>query len=382
MSRRVRPAVRFGWWFVSFVWLLAAGAASRGPHACRAAEPSGGIVRTLAGTGVREHSGDGGAARDAGVAEPYGVAIGPDGGLYVCEVAGHAIRRIDLSSGRITTVAGCGQRGYTGDGGPARDARLNEPYEVRFDDAGRMYFVEMRNHVVRRVDARGRIETVAGCGQGGFSGDGGPARKAKLNRPHSIAIRGDSLFICDIGNHRIRRVDLRSGRIETFAGTGLRGPTPDGAPLAGTPLNGPRALDVDGNGNLWLALREGNAVYRIDVQARRLFHVAGTGERGYRGDGGPAKRALLSGPKGIAVGPHGDVFLADTESHSIRVIRARTGIIETIVGDGRRGDGPDGAPRRCRLARPHGVCVDSRGRVFIGDSENHKVRVWEPVGGQ
>ncbi|RMG41601.1 MAG: hypothetical protein D6725_01220 [Planctomycetota bacterium] len=338
-----------------------------------------GRVRTLAGTGVRGHAGDGGPAVRAAVAEPYGVAIGPDGALYVCEVAAHSIRRIDLRTGRIETAAGCGDRGYSGDGGPAREARLNEPYEVRFDRAGNMYFVEMKNHVVRRVGLDGRIETVAGCGEAGFSGDGGAARKAKLNRPHSIAIVGESLFICDIGNHRVRRVDLATGRIETFAGTGRRGPTPDGAPLDGTPLNGPRALDVGRGGDLWLALREGNAVYRIDMGARRLFHVAGTGERGYRGAGGPAKHALLSGPKGIAVGPGGDVFLADTESHTIRVIRARTGVIETIVGDGVRGDGPDGDPRRCRLARPHGVCVDRRGRVFIGDSENHKVRVWEPA---
>lgn len=341
-----------------------------------------GIVRTLAGTGMRAHSGDGGAARRAAVAEPYGVAIGPDGGLYVCEVAGHTIRRIDLADGSITTVAGRGERGYSGDGGPALEARLNEPYEVRFDSAGRMYFVEMRNHVVRRVDARGRIETVAGCGLAGFAGDGGPATRAKLNRPHSIAILGSSLFICDIGNHRVRRVDLRSGRIETFAGTGRRAPTPDGAPLRGTPLNGPRALDVSANRDMWLALREGNAVYRIDMRARRLFHVAGTGERGYRGDGGPARRALLFGPKGIAVGTDGDVFLADTENHTIRVIRTRTGVIDTLVGDGVRGDGPDGDPRRCRLARPHGVCVDAKGRVFIGDSENHKVRVWEPAAGR
>ena len=160
-----------------------------------------------------------------------------------------------------------------------------------------------------------------------------------------------------------------------FAGTGEKKLTPDGASLAGTPLNGPRALDFDDRSNLFLALREGNAVYRIDLKSKTLHHLAGTGKKGFAGDGADAKTALLSGPKGIAVGPKGDVYLADTESHTIRVIRRKTGIIETLVGDGTRGDGPDGAPRKCRLARPHGVFVDQQGLVYIGDSSNNRVRV-------
>jgi streptogramin lyase len=337
-------------------------------------------VTTIAGTGKAAYSGDGGAAVKAGVGGPFGLVVGPDGGLYVCETTNHAVRRIDLKTGRISTVAGSGKKGYAGDGGPATKARLNEPYEVRFDAAGNMFFVEMRNHVVRRVDGKtGRISTVAGTGKPGFSGDGGPAVKATLRTPHSIALdNAGNLYICDIGNHRVRRVNLRSGVISTFAGTGQRKPTPDGAPLKGTPLNGPRTLDFDGRSNLYLALREGNAVYRIDLRKQTLHHVAGTGKKGYAGDGGDAKRALLSGPKGIAVGPRGDVYLADTESHTIRVIRRKTSIIETIVGDGKRGDGPDGKPRACRLSRPHGVFVDARGTVYIGDSGNNRVRRFRP----
>lgn len=338
-------------------------------------------VVTLAGTGVSGRAGDGGPAAEAQVGGPFGLVVGPDGAIYVCETTTHVIRRIDGKTQRIRTVAGSGVKGYAGDGGAATDARLNEPYEVRFDRSGNLYFVEMRNHVVRRVDARtGRISTVAGTGESGFSGDGGPATAARLNVPHSIALddrRG--LYICDIGNHRVRRVDLESGMIETYGGTGARKPTPDGAPLKGTPLNGPRALDFDGDASLYLALREGNAVYRIDLHEETLHHVAGTGEKGYTGDGGPALQARLSGPKGIALGPAGDVYLADTESHTIRVVRRRTGIIETLVGDGQRGDGPDGAPRQCRLDRPHGVFVDVSGRVLIGDSSNHRVRVLRPV---
>ena len=338
-----------------------------------------GRVVTWAGNGKSSYTGDGGPASAATIGGPFGVSLGPDGALYVCEIDNHCVRRIDRRTGLISTVAGTGKPGYAGDGGPATRAVCNEPYEVRFDGAGNMFFVEMKNHLVRRVDAKTHtISTVAGTGQPGFSGDGGPATRARLKVPHSIALddRGN-LYICDIGNHRIRRVNLKSGTISTFAGTGEKKPTPDGASLKGTPLNGPRALDYASDGQLVLALREGNAVYRIDLDKQTLHHVAGTGQKGYTGDGGNAKTARLSGPKGIAAGPGGDIYLADTESHTIRVIRSKTGTIHTLVGDGKLADGPDGNPKTCRLARPHGVFVDAKSRVYIGDSSNHRVRVLE-----
>ena len=333
-------------------------------------------VSTIAGDGRAERAGDGGPGVQAGVGGPFGVTIGPDGALYICETIGHCVRRLDLKDGTITTVAGSGRKGYAGDGQPAAQALCHEPYEVRFDPAGHMYFVEMQNHLVRRVDAKTQaISTVAGTGQPGFSGDGGLAVKAQLNVPHSIVLDdAGQLYIADIGNHRLRVVDLGTGRIRTLSGTGARAATPDGAPLAGTPLNGPRALDYSPQRGLYLALREGNAVFRIDLQAGRLAHLAGTGKSGYAGDGGPAREALLSGPKGIALSPRGDLYLADTERHTIRVIRTATGIIETVVGDGKQGDGPDGPPRQCRLNRPHGVYLDAAGILYIGDSSNNKVR--------
>ena len=333
-------------------------------------------VVTIAGTGTPGLEVGERLAKETPVGEPYGIAKGPDGALYVCEIATHVVRRLDESTGKITVVAGNGKQGYSGDGGPAIEAKLNEPYEVRFDTAGNMFFVEMKNNIVRRVDAKsGIISTVAGTGKVGFSGDSGPATKAALNRPHSIALDNQgNLYICDIGNHRIRVVHLENGIIETFAGTGARKPTPDGVSLKGTPLNGPRALDFDGKHSLYLALREGNAVYRIDLKTKTLHHLAGTGKKGFTGNGGPARRATLSGPKGISISRNGDVFLADTESHSVRVIRASTGILELLVGDGQRGDGPDGDPLKCRTARPHGVFVDALGNVYIGDSETHRVR--------
>jgi sugar lactone lactonase YvrE len=333
-------------------------------------------VVTIAGTGIAGFSGDGGAGTQAQVNNPYGLTIGPDGALYFCEIGNHRVRRLDLASGVISTVAGSGQKGYAGDGGPALAAAMNEPYEVRFDRDGNMFFAEMQNHVVRRVDARTHvISTVAGTGTAGFGGDGGPANQAQLRQPHSIAFDAEGrLLICDIGNHRIRRVDLKSGKIETWAGTGGRGPTPDGAPIAGTPLNGPRAITSDPEGNLYLVLREGNAVYRIDPRAGKIYHVAGTGESGYTGDGGPARLAKFSGPKGIGWAPDGSLYLADTESHTIRRVDLKSGVITTVVGTGQRGDGPEGDAKACKLSRPHGIYVSKAGAVFIADSESHRVR--------
>src|SRR5262249_26475359 len=162
-----------------------------------------------------------------------------------------------------------------------------------------LLFVEMQNNLVRRVDGRTKIiSTVAGIGKPGFSGDDGAATGAAFSSPHSIQFdRDGNLFICDIGNHRLRKLNMKSGMITTFSGTGERKPTPDGAPISDTTLNGPRALDFDRAGNLWLALREGNAIYRFDVKAGTIHHVAGTAKQGFTGNGGLAALATLAGPK-------------------------------------------------------------------------------------
>jgi streptogramin lyase len=334
-------------------------------------------ISTFAGTGVKGYSGDGGLATAAQINDPFGVVRGPDGAIYFCEYGGQVIRKV-MADGKIATVAGTGKAGYSGDGGPALAATFNKPHELRFDRAGDLFVVDMTNHAVRKIDMkRGTISTIAGVGQqAGYSGDGGPATAALLKQPHSIQFdaAGD-LFICDIGNHVIRKVDMKTGTISTFAGVGKAGPTPDGAPIAGTPLNGPRSLDFDAAGNLWLATREGNQVFRFDLKAGRILHVAGTGKKGFTGNGGPAKLATLSGPKGIAIARNGDAYLVDTESHSIRMVDAKKGTLELVVGTGEKGDGPDGDPLQCKLARPHGVFIDADGAIFIGDSETHRVRV-------
>lgn len=337
-------------------------------------------ISTYAGSGAKGFSGDNAPAIAAQLSGPYGITRAPDGALYICDCDNQRIRKV-TPDGIISTVAGNGTRGYSGDGGPAADAQLNEPYEIRFDKSGDMYFVERLNHLIRKVDARThRISTLAGTGKPGFSSDGGPATRAEFNQPHSIQFGPDgSLYVCDIVNHRIRRIDMTSGIITTFAGTGEKKATPDGAPIAGTPLNGPRAIDFDRDGNLWLALREGNAVYKIDLKSKTIHHVAGTGKKGFTGNGGPALLATLSGPKGLSVGPDGNVYLADTESHSIRRIDPIKGTIDLVAGTGRRGNGPDGNPLQCSMSRPHGVFVDSDGTIFVGDTECNRVRILRPA---
>lgn len=327
-------------------------------------------VKTVVGTGAPGCS-------DAQVDDPFGLMIGPDGALYFCEVGNQMIRRLDLGAGTISTVAGNGARDFAGDGGPATSAAMNMPHELCFDPDGNVYVVERDSHAVRKIDREsGIISTVAGTGEPGFSGDGGPATEAQLRIPHSIAFDGNGdLLICDIGNHRIRRLVLATGMIDTYAGTGATEPTPDGAPLAGTPLNGPRTIVVGPDGSLYLALREGNAIYRLDPAAGRIEHLAGTGEKGYSGDGGPAQQATLAGPKGLAYGAGGTLYIADTENHVIRAIDLGTGIISTVLGTGERGDGPETSPLACKMARPHGLWADRGGGLYVADSEAHRIRL-------
>jgi DNA-binding beta-propeller fold protein YncE len=321
----------------------------------------------VAGNGASGHSGDGGLALKAELNQPFGLVRGPDGYLYFCEMAGNVVRRID-SHGAIHTVAGSGVKGSEGDGGPALKAQFNMPHEIRFDKAGNLYVADMSNHRIRKIDFDTRlITTVAGSGTAGFSGDGGPASKAELNQPLGIQFdpRGD-LYICDVGNNRVRKMNLKTGVITTIAGNGQSGATPDGANFKNVPLNTPRALAFDEVGNLWLATREGNQVFRLDLAKDIVHHVAGTGKQGSTGDDGPAKRATFKGIKGL--------YLADTENHTIRMIDIATGTVQRLCGTGDPGDGPDGDALRCKLNNPHGMFIDADGSIFVGDSQNNRIR--------
>lgn len=342
------------------------------------------VVETVAGTGRAGDGVEGAAAREAALNGPFGVIREAGGSVLFCDTFNHRVRRID-GKGVLTTVAGCGRAGYGGDGGPAVEALLNEPYEVRASRAGDLFIVERLNHTVRRVDGRtGMIETLAGTGEAGDSGDGGPAARAALRQPHSIQLTPDesAVLVCDIGNHRIRRIDLATRRITTFAGDGSRGPTPDGAPFRGSPLNGPRAMDFDRDGNLWLSLREGRAIHRLDLAKGTIHHVAGTGRKGFSGNGGPAAEATLSGPLGVAVSPvDGNVYFCDTDNHAVRMIDLAVDppVIRLVAGTGDAGDGPDGPAADCRFARPHGIFVEPDGGVLVGDTNNHRVRRVSPA---
>jgi DNA-binding beta-propeller fold protein YncE len=341
-------------------------------------QASPGRITTLAGTGVEGMAANGDLADHATLNNPFGLVIGPDGALYWAEYGSHRLLRLDLGSKRISVIAGTGMKGYSGDGGPAAAAQLNTPHELRFDSKGNIYIAERDNHVVRFIDMKSKtISTAAGTGERGFSGDGGPANKAQLNQPHSIVLdRADNVYICDIMNNRVRKIDAMAKTIATFAGTGERANTPAEASLDGTPLAGPRSIELMPDGRMYLVLREGNKVFEIDVARRTLKLVAGTGEMGYSGDGGPAVSAKLNGPKGITYSADGALYISDTESHVIRRIDLRKGTISTVIGTGQRGDGPDGDPLACKLQRPHGVFIKGR-TLYIGDSENHRIRTMQ-----
>ncbi len=334
------------------------------------------VTQTLVGDGNPGFVANFGPAREAQIDNPFGVLRGPDGALWFTEYGGQRVRRL-LKDGSLATVVGDGKRGLLGNGGAALSASLNMPHEIRFDPFGDLYIADMGNHVVRKVEMKtGKISTLAGTGLPKFGGDGGQAALAYLKQPHSIQFGRDAcMYVCDTGNNLIRRVHMGSGIITSFAGTGALGVTPDGAPIRGTPLSGPRALDVDQDGNLWLVTREGNQVLKLDMLNERIYVIAGTGQKGYSGDGGPAREATFRGPKGISLDKQGNVWIADTENNAVRRINMATGTIETIAGTGERGDGPDGDALKCKLSRVHGIYADADGAVYIGDSENHRIRV-------
>jgi streptogramin lyase len=332
-------------------------------------------IETVAGTGVAGHAGNGGPALQAQLDNPFGVIRGPDGCIWFCEYGGHRIRRMD-SNGNVKTIAGRGTAGQSVDGTAIEACFLNLPHEIRFDRSGRLLVVDMGNHQVRALDfERGIIATVAGTGADGYSGDGELARDCQLRQPHSIQFdRSGDLFICDIGNHVLRRVDRSTGVIQTIGGIGKSGQTIDGGPLEGNPLHGPRSLDFDHQGHLWLGTREGNQLFEILPETGTIHLRAGTGKKGI----GPRRvsglQGTLNGPKGVTIDREGNVWLADTESHSILRYDPKSKTLERIAGTGTLGDGPDGAADACALARPHGVFADADGSIWIGDSESHRIR--------
>ena len=341
-------------------------------------------ISTFVGTGARGVAAEGDQADHAQINNPFFTMIGPDGALYWSDFGSNRVLKVDFRTKRISVVAGNGTKGYSGDGGPARSAQLNGPHEVRFDTKGNLYIDERDNAIIRRVDMKsGIISTYAGSGKPGYAGDGAPATQGQFNQPHGITLdRADNLYICDPLNNRLRRVDAKTGILTTFAGNGQDGRTPNEGSLTGVPLAGPRSLEITQDGRWYLALREGNSIFSLDPAKGTLRRIAGTGESGYSGDGGPAIAARfgslgpggLTGPKGLAISDDGIMFVADCENHVVRRIDLKTGVITTLVGTGERGDGPDGDAAKCKLSRPHAVLVHQR-VLYIADSENNRIRV-------
>ena len=341
-------------------------------------------IDTIAGTGARGYSGDGGPAVKAKLDQPFHCDLGAHGRLYVAEAGNHVIRVVDLKTGILTTVAGTGKKGYTGDGGPAGRATFNEPYAVAVSAAGDLYIADRLNAVIRKVDGTtGVVTTVVGTGVKSSTGDGGPGTRATLVEPNDVYLDGkDGLLIADVGAWRIRRLDLKTGVITTFAGIGRpakagknfpRSEAGDDGPAINAVIIGARAVCSDGRGNVYICEREGSAVRKVDSSGI-ITTIAGTGAWGHSGDGGPAKKAVFRGPKAIRADRAGNLYVVDTENHAIRKIAAATGIITTVAG-GRKGSGGDGGDATdAGLNRPHGCVVDAQGNLYIADSENHRVR--------
>ena len=336
-----------------------------------------GIIQTILGNGEEGWDGDGGPALDAACQLPYACEFDPQGNMIVCMGRQHRIRRMDARTGIITLVAGTGEGGYSGDGGPALEALINQPYGLAVDENGDMYFSQRFDPAVRKIDGRtGIISTVAGTGEFGYSGDGGPGNEAMLREPNDLYLDGQGgLLIADIQDQRIRRVDLATGIITTFAGTGEKSRSGDGKPAAEAGLMGPRAVCMDSLGNIYIAEREGNGVRKISTDGI-LTTIAGADSIfGYTGDGGPALAATWGAPKAMRCDLNDNIIVVDTENCAVRRIDSRTGIVTTIAG-GREGSDGDGGPAvEAELARCHGCGINADGNLFIADTHNHRVRV-------
>ena len=331
-----------------------------------------GIITTVAGQGITGFNGDGGLASLAEVHHPSGVAVNPSGNIYIAELYTHRIRKVDTSGG-ITTVAGNGTFGFSGDGGPATAAELNQPSSVAVDSAGNIYIADSYNNRIRKVDTSGGITTVAGNGTFGFSGDGGPATAAELNQPSSVAVdSAGNIYIADSYNNRIRKVDT-SGGITTVAGNGTFGFSGDGGPATAAELNQPSSVAVDSAGNIYIADSANNRIRKVDTSGG-ITTVAGNGTFGFSGDGGPATAAELNQPEGMAVDSAGNIYIADYYNNRIRKVDT-SGAITTVAGNGTKGfSGDGGSATSTELNYPTGVAVDSSGNIYIADSYNNRIR--------
>ncbi len=334
------------------------------------------IITTVAGSGVAGFSGDGGPATMAALWVPTGVAADKNNNLYITDEDNNRIRKVDAITGIITTVAGNGSYGFSGDGGPAISASLKAPTGLAIDDDGNIYIADYYNSRIRKVDATtGVITTIAGNGSNGFGGDGGPAVSASIWLPTGVAVdAGNNVYIADWANQRIRKVDGSTGIITTIAGNGIAGFSGDGGLATAAWLFQPYGISLDAGRNLFIADYANNRIRRVDAGTGIISTVAGTGIQGYNGDGLSGPSTNLTAPTGIAVDIFGNLYIADLSQRVLRM-DAVTGIITTIAGNGTQGFSGDGGPAvNAQLSNSWGVFINGNGNLFIADNSNNRVR--------
>ncbi len=341
------------------------------------AVPAPGVVYPVAGTGEYGSAPDGTRAAEAPLFGPIGIAVDRSGNLYVAEEGAYRVRVVDRE-GKIRTVAGTGERGIPADGVPARQAKLADPVAVAADFSGRLWIAEYAAHRIRRVDPDGTIATAAGADPPGYNGEGLPALLAQLYFPRGLAYdSAGNIYIADSLNHRVRRISA-AGLVFTVAGSGIRGYAGDGGPALQAQLDRPSGVAVDHQGNIYIADRDNHVIRKVAPEGH-ISTVAGSGVAGYSGDGGPATIAQLNHPTAVAVDPQGRLWIADTNNHRIRLV-AHDGVIETAAGDGNPGFAGDGGPAgSARLRYPSGIAVAEDGTVYIADLDNRRIRRLRPL---
>lgn len=320
---------------------------------------------------IGEELGETGKPQPGKLHTPFGVDFDATGNMFIVELDGGRVHKLD-TAGKFATIAGNGEKSYTGDGGPASKATFNGMHNVAVTPAGDAYIADSWNHCIRKIDAKtGVITTIAGTGEPGFSGDGGPATKATFNFIMCITLdaANESLLVADLKNRRIRKVDLKTGVVTTVAGNGKRGVPTDGARATDSPLVDPRAVASDSSGNIYILERGGHALRRVSP-AGEIHTVVGTGKAGTAT--GAALSSQLNGPKHIAIDHDDNVIIADEQNQRICKYNAREKTLTTILGAG--------VPSpRVKLSKPHGVCVHEDGSIYVVDTGHHRIFRLSPL---
>jgi DNA-binding beta-propeller fold protein YncE len=311
----------------------------------------------------------------ARLGSPFGVDFDRAGNLYLVEMTGHYVRKLD-QSGMLTVIAGTGEKGGGGDDGPALKAQFNGIHNLAVTPNADIYLADTWNNRVRKIDgANGNVTTIAGTGAKGFTGDGGPATEAQFGGIYCASLdpKREQLYLADLDNLRIRAVDLKTGRVRTVAGNGRKGVPMDGAKAIEAPLVDPRAVIADATGRVYVLERGGHALRVVETDGT-IRTVVGTGQKGNTGDDDDARQATMNGPKHLCFDLEGNILIADTENHVVRKYLPREGRIVRIAGSGRKGRGDlGGPPLEVELNQPHGVHVHTDGTLYISDSSNHRV---------